>query len=197
MIPLEQGPLAERLIAAIRTDESRMHQLAVCHKVMGQGAWIGAGFLRNLIWDRNFGVGGVQPSQDDIDVLYFDAAALGRDSEEAFENSLTLVDPSAIWQVRNQARMHLKHGDRPYDDIRDAMSFWLETATAVAVRLRKENAQQPRIEIISAYGLEDLFAGVLRPTSADRWDRFLHRVQEKRWQERWPNIKILREEPQE
>ena len=93
--------------------------------------------------------------------------------------------------------MHLKHGDRPYRDIKDAISFWLETATAIAVRLHKVNAVQDRIEIISAYGLQDLFAGFLRPTAPDRVDRFLQRVQQKHWQGRWPGIRVLAEEPHE
>jgi len=137
------------------------------------------------------------PLQDDFDVLYFDPADLSQDSEAAFENRLNTEEPGALWQVRNQARMHLKHGDRPYRDIKDAISFWLETATAIAVRLHKVNAVQDRIEIISAYGLQDLFAGFLRPTAPDRVDRFLQRVQQKHWQGRWPGIRVLAEEPHE
>lgn len=197
MIPLEQGPLADRLAAALRADEARMRHMEICRAVLGADAWIGAGFLRNLIWDREFGDGGVVPLQDDIDVLYFDPADLSQDSETAFENRLIAAEPGTLWQVRNQARMHLKHGDRPYRDIRDAMSFWLETATAIAVRLHKVNAVQDRIEIISAYGLQDLFAGFLRPTAPDRVDRFLQRVQQKHWQGRWPGIRVLAEEPHE
>ena len=162
MIPLEQGPLADRLAAALRVDEARMRHLEICRAVLGADAWIGAGFLRNLIWDRDFGDGGVVPLQDDIDVLYFDPTDLSQDSETAFENRLIAAEPGTLWQVRNQARMHLKHG-----------------------------------EIISAYGLQDLFAGFLRPTAPDRVDRFLQRVQQKHWQGRWPGIRVLAEEPHE
>jgi hypothetical protein len=172
-----------------------MQRLALCHAVMGPNIWIGAGFLRNLIWDRDFGHGGRAPPGDDIDVLFFDPTRMQPDHETAFEPRLAAKDPTALWQVRNQARMHVRHGDRPYHDIRDAMSFWLETATAIAVRKGNQAANRDRIEVTSAYGLQDLFDGILRPTSQDRMDRFLQRVAQKNWRKRWPGIKVLAEEP--
>ena len=48
MTPLEQGPLADQLTAALHADETRMRRLEICRAVLGADAWIGAGFLRNL-----------------------------------------------------------------------------------------------------------------------------------------------------
>jgi hypothetical protein len=55
-------------------------------------------------------------------------------------------------------------GDAPYASAADAMRFWPETATAVAVR---RTAEGP-CEIAAPFGLEKLFGLVLRPVSRFR-----------------------------
>ena len=49
------------------------------------------------------------------------------------------------------------------------------------------------IEIVAPFGLDDLMAGVLRPTprfAAAKYDVFLERVRRKRWMERWPELTL-------
>ncbi len=69
MTPLEQGPLADQLTAALHAYETRMRRLEISRAVLGADAWIGAAFLRNLIWDRAFGEWGVVPLPGDMDAL--------------------------------------------------------------------------------------------------------------------------------
>ena len=75
--------------------------------------------------------------------------------------------------MKNQARMHLRNGDRPYRDCADALCHWAETCTAVALRLVGE-----RLELLAPLGVDDLLALKVR------------RLREKNWTARWPLLDI-------
>jgi hypothetical protein len=96
--------------------------------------WIGAGFLRAPVWDHLHGYQRPTPLAD-IDVIYFDPEHREPEAERAHEARLAALAPGLPWSVRNQARMHERNGDRPYESTEDALKHWLETPTAVAVRL--------------------------------------------------------------
>ena len=86
--------------------------------------------------------------------------------------------------------MHGRNGDAPYSDVTDAMRHWPENATAVAVRLTAAGM----VEVAAPYGLDDLFAGVVRPTArfaADRRAIFDARVTGKGWLARYPLLRIV------
>lgn len=100
------------------------------------------------------------------------------------------MDPGLSWSVINQARMSRRNGDAPYQSATDAMNYWPETATAIAVRL----TDQEEIEIAAPFGLEDLFAGVIRPTprfERDKYPVFLDRIHSKQWEAKWPEPIVL------
>ena len=103
------------------------------------------------------------------------------------------VAPDVRWSVRNQARMHVRSGDAPYDSLETAIRFFPDTASAIAVRLEQDGT----LSILAPYGLADAFDGVVRPTAAAqqrRPDRYADRVSRRavEWKRRWP---ILRIEP--
>lgn len=151
------------------------------------GAYVAAGLIRNLVWDRHYGRT-PDHGRADVDVIYFDTTNQGMDIESRYENALRNAIPGFVWQVRNQARMHLEAGDKPYRDIAEALSHWPETATAVAARQHKGRG----LEIIAPFGLADLFDHVLRPTPAIlRRDIgiFRTRVHERGWLNRWPELR--------
>ena len=75
--------------------------------------WTGAGFVRNLVWDRLHGYAEATPLND-IDVLYFDPSDRSRATERALEARLRRALPGQPWSVRNQARMHRRNADAPY-----------------------------------------------------------------------------------
>ncbi|HUH85072.1 MAG TPA: nucleotidyltransferase family protein [Stellaceae bacterium] len=95
--------------------------------------WVGAGFVRNVIWDalheRPWSA-----SYGDVDVVYFDAGNLSPDRDRRIEVALKRLTPDIPWSVKNQARMHIANGDPPYADTADALRHWPETCTAVALR---------------------------------------------------------------
>ena len=176
-------------VAAIVADDAQaMAQLAALRELRLPDAWIAAGFVRNRVWDRLSGIWPPRPV-DDVDVVYFDAADPEGAYETNHETALSHVQPGVPWQVRNQARMHLRKGDAPYRDTAHSMLHWLETATVIGVRL--DAADQ--IEVLAPYGVADLLGLVCRPTEAGRrWAaEYRARVTGKAWQSRWPRLRVV------
>lgn len=150
--------------------------------------WIGAGFVRAPVWDALHGYDEPTPLGD-IDVIFFDPVS-AEAREAPAEAALSEALPGLPWSVRNQARMHLHNGDPPYRDTADALSKWLETATAVALRLGPSG-----LEILAPHGLDDLYGLRVRPTPharAHRMGPYLDRLARKGWQERWPKLTVER-----
>lgn len=154
-------------------------------------AWIGAGFLRNPVWDSLHGRVPDVRGLADVDVVFFDTAAPGTERERAVEDTLAASCPGVAWSARNQARMHLRNADAPYRDTEHAVRHWPETATALAARIR-----DGRVELLAPYGVEDLVGLVLRPTpkTAARplhLEAYRRRVRDKGWAQRWPRLTVL------
>jgi hypothetical protein len=125
----------------------------------------------------------------DVDVLWFDPGRADASGDRRWEATLRSLEPGLDWSVKNQARMHARNGDAPYASAVDAMRYWPETATAVAVRLTGPS----RCEIAAPFGLDDLFALVLRPTprfSHARHADYLERVHAKGWLAAWPGLRM-------
>lgn len=83
--------------------------------------------------------------------------------------------------------MHDRNGDPAYTSVEDAMSYWLETATAIAAQKRANICT-----IIAPFGLGDLMELVLRPTSLLPHKRaaFDERAKKKDWLSTWPKLTI-------
>ena len=155
--------------------------------------WVGAGFVRAPVWDRLHGYDAPTPL-DDIDVVYFDPACRDPTAERAQEVLLRQALPALPWSLRNQARMHLKNGDAPYRFTEDALRHWLETPTAVALRLTPDG----RPELLAPFGLDDLLNLVIRPTPharAKRMAAFRVRLAAKDWLRTWPKVRVLLNPP--
>jgi uncharacterized protein len=148
--------------------------------------WVGAGFVRNAIWDalhdRPW-----SPSYSDVDVVYFDAANLAADQDVRIEAELTASRPDTPWSVKNQARMHDADGDLPYADTADALRHWPETCTAIAAR-----SVGSGIELLAPFGVSDLVGLIVGPTPvfAHKIDAYRARVAQKNWAQRWPELRI-------
>ena len=179
--------------------------------------YIGAGFVRNAIWDELHKR--VKPTPlNDIDVIYFSdeitvsqSVAIAQTSteptfqqqehslitaaakseiktqEKAIERQLTQIMPQANWQVKNQARMHLAHGHPPYKSSHEAISYWIERETCVAVRLLANDD----LDVIAPFGLVANFAGTISINPKyPRPDVFRKRVASKNWLDVWPLLKL-------
>lgn len=154
-------------------------------------AWIGAGFLRNPVWDALHGRAPDVDGLTDVDVVFFDADDVRTERERDIEAALSVRRPGVAWSARNQARMHLRNADAPYRDTEDGVRRWPETATALAARVKEGH-----VELLAPHGVEDLVGLVLRPTPTTaaqprRLEAYRQRVRAKGWVQRWPRLTVL------
>ena len=177
--PADRERVLRELIAA---DAWRMRVLQAVRDLDLPDWAIGAGFVRSRVWDWLCGDRrSTMPT--DIDVLYYDRHDLDPAHETVLERRLNAVLP-APWSVTNQARMHIDNAEAPYASTEDALRHWLETPTAVAVRLSADG----RIETLAPWGLQDLFTMTVRPTPSGRakMDIYRRRLANKGWTRHWP-----------
>ena len=170
-----------------------MRALSAVRALALPDCWIGAGFVRAAVWDRLHGFTTATPL-DDVDVIYFDPAETTREIEAAHEHRLAEIwgnDAAPVpWQVRNQARMHRGKGDAPYADTANSLRHWLETPTAIAVRLNVGD----RLELLAPLGIDDLLAMRVAPTPYARDNQtasYVARVTTKPWSRQWPKLEIV------
>jgi hypothetical protein len=150
--------------------------------------YISAGFVRNAVWDALHRRPVSCATLRDVDVVYYDPQHQDPEAEQAFERELTKLIPGVPWEVRNQARMHLRNGDPPYRGTVDALRYYPETATAVAARL-----VDGRVELAAPLGLSDLLMLVVRPTPNFSAKLALYRERQatKKWALRWPMLRFV------
>jgi hypothetical protein len=186
-VPMIEEAQRDQLLNLIAADETAMELLRLARSLALPDWAIGAGFLRNRLWDALTGGRTCSPA-DDVDLLYFDQADPEGEREAAIEMRLREMRPDIVWQARNQARMHRINGDVPYRDTLDALRYWLETCSAVAVRLERDG----HLSLLAPYGLGDLFGLVCRPTPAGlrRIEAYGARMRAKAWDRRWPQCRI-------
>ncbi|WP_135458324.1 nucleotidyltransferase family protein [Vibrio echinoideorum] len=178
-------PFANSVVRLTKQDPLRMQILGcVCQLGLPQ-CYVAAGFVRNLVWDHLHDFDSPTPLND-IDVIYFDPIDTSYESGLRYEDLLKQRLPELNWQVRNQASMHIRNGDKPYSSSLDAMSYWPEKETAVAVQQNLTG----EIECISAFGLKSLFDLKITPNPNRSRAVFDQRVQSKNWLIHWPKLNI-------
>lgn len=179
----------EQLIQWLLQDQQRMQILQIaadfCQKNHLNDWCLGAGFVRNLVWDHlhNYVDG---TSFHDIDLIYFNSAHRLEGIDSTFEQELKQL-LNINWSVKNQARMHRRNHDLPYKNTTDAMSYWPEIETAVGVSL-----SQNEINIVAPFGLKSLFEGKITLNPKRPKPKIFHqRIQRKRWLEKWPQLIVV------
>jgi len=178
--------LGEELIKIMKSYKYLMRDLELVRQLNLPNWYIAAGYVRNHIWDQLHGYTNRTPLND-IDVIYYDNENLSEIYEKNLETWLNQKTNLSIWSVKNQARMHVKNNDEPYNSITDAISRWPETVTAVGITLEKNNS----ITLIAPYGVEDIFEMRVRrsPLFMDK-EYYKRRVMDKNWKKLWPKIMI-------
>lgn len=177
-----------QLCSIIANDPVRMRILRMVKEQQLPDCWVAAGFVRSAIWDE-FHQRHTSTLPEDVDVIWFDRAQATAVVDAHYETALRSMDSTVKWSVKNQARMHLRNADLPYTSATDAMTYWPETATAIAVRLTESG-----IEVAAPFGLDDLFDLIVRPTARFQFEKrqeYLKRLRLKNWLATWPDLKIL------
>ena len=172
---------------ALLAADRRVDMLRVVADLGLPDAWIAAGAIRNAVWDAMH-CHPVSTPLADVDVIWFDPTRATSDLDRTLESRLSEWMPGVIWSVKNQARMHQRHGDEPYNDCLDAMRSWPETATAVGARLTSVGT----IEFQTAFGFSDLLGLILRPTRpGDLKSPFWDRIAANGWLRTWPKLRVV------
>ena len=153
---------------------------------------IGAGAVRNVVWDHLHGYR--EPSAlADVDVAYFDLTVDPGD-DDRIQKLLQTLEPGLPWEVTNQAFVHtwyeayFGHPVEPLRSLEEAIASWPEFATSVGVSLTGQGC----IEIIAPHGLQDLFEmRVQRNPTRVSVETYRSRVREKQYVQRWPRVAIV------
>ncbi len=179
---------AARVAAILSASAAHRDALQALALAGPRGAWIGAGFVRNAVWDAMSGHAPRVDTLADIDVVHWDDAA----TDAAFEGALRAARASLPWSVTHQRAMAAANGHAPYRNVVDALAHWPETATAVAARL-----VAGRVELLAPLGLDDLMGMVVRPGPAHAADASVvqTRLQAKGWARRWPALRVFLPQP--
>ena len=179
---------SEDIIKFIQSDDWMMTLLTTLKSVDEPDCWIAAGAIRNPIWAHLHGVKFFPEKENDVDVIFYDSSDLSLSKEVAYETRLKSLVPSANWEVRNQARMHLRNGDKPYRDCFNALEHWAETPTAIGARLVSD-----KVELLVPYGVTDLLGLIVRQTPKFITKKQIYddRIEEKQWRSKWPLLTII------
>ncbi|WP_325088596.1 nucleotidyltransferase family protein [Burkholderia contaminans] len=185
--------LHERLIEIARHSPWCMSSLSAARD-LGLKSWcIGAGAIRNLVWDSLHGY--KTPTHlVDVDVAYFDLSDLSSTRDVEIQRYLAAQCPEIPWEVTNQAAVHLWFENafgypvEPFNSLTEAVASWPEYSTAVGLTLLSDGT----INVCAPYGLDDLFSMVVRRNPVRvSIDTYRQRVEQKRYEERWPRATVI------
>jgi uncharacterized protein len=154
---------------------------------------VGAGIIRNLVWDHLHQYQTPTPLAD-IDVIFFDPQDVRPERDRMVQRQLAQILPDLDWEATNQAAVHLWYEEvfgfsvPALHSSEEAVGTWPETATSVAVRLLSSD----QIHIVAPCGLSDLFNMVLRrnPCRVTR-EQFVQRLRSKDILRKWPRVQII------
>ena len=106
----------------------------------------------------------------------------------AVEAWLATRMPGQQWEVRNQARMHVRQLVPPFTSSLSALSHWVEVPTCIGVRLLADDS----FEWLAPYGFAPNWSLQVDPNPCCRQERrvFTERVKAKEWQRLWPDLVV-------
>lgn len=176
----------QEILQLVKSDLWMMDVLQVAQSVSLPDWWIGAGFVRNKVWDVLHGF--EHTPLNDVDLIYFDESNVDESFEKQLEARLRKLLPEVPWSVKNQARMAIVRQDGKYKSALDGLSRWVETATCIGVQLGADG----QLKLVAPHGVDDLLNLILRPTPAfaNNLTVFDQRIKEKQWLIKWPKLKV-------
>jgi hypothetical protein len=187
-------PEAERRFAAIVGSDPDLMALLAALRGLRLAQWrLVAGCLYQTVWNvltgrpRGTGI-------KDYDLIYFDAADLSWEAEDAVIRRVAAATRGCVGPVeaRNQARVHLWFERRfgtPYPQLQsadEALRYYASVVHAVGVRLEGDD----RLDVAAPFGLDDLFAMTIRPNYALD-NAASHAAKAARAQAIWPEVTVI------
>ncbi len=200
--------LKARLIEILNGSPDSLPVLKAVATLELSECYVAGGFIRNAVWDAIYNKQTPAPVND-IDVVYFkplsaygvaESELLEKirenemnpvwEEEENARKDLEKAVPGFVYEVKNQARMHLSlaktHKHPPYTSLEEALSDWVETSTPIGVQYEPNGS----LKIFAPQGLDDLFSGILRATHEYYEERLRERAKAKGWLARWPELRF-------
>lgn len=184
-----------KLIDILKGNATIMNILRIAREAHLPNWYVGAGVIRNAVWDTLHGKPNASPIRD-IDCIYYSLEDI---DEEPIKQYLASQLPGVDWDIKNSRHVHEwyktnKNIDRPQlssteEDIRQ----WPEIVTCIGVRMLDDDS----LYIYAPYGLDDLMNMVWRPNLQKTYRSpelamqvFEERVITKNVIERWPKVRV-------
>lgn len=181
---------AEDIKIHLQNSTYHLTALQITRDICPKETYITAGFIRSLVWDaaNNFRKPTVL---NDLDLVYFDPDDLSEETDRALELKLRQIAPEYPWSVKNQARMHHRNNEAPYNDMNEALRRWCETVSPIGACLDNNDT----IKLIHPLGLEDLLTGQCRATPhalshPEKHQQYIDRMSAKAWDQIWPHVTL-------
>jgi hypothetical protein len=176
----------EDIINLIREDEWMMQVLHLAEELNFPNWFVGAGFVRNKVWDYLHGYHNVEVDTKDIDLVYFDIKGNDYRADESL--SKKLIEETGIrWEIINEVYAHKFNNRLPFTSTEDAISSWPETATCIGV-----NLDRGKLTLLTPYGISDIVNLCIKvnPKFPDNVELVKSRVKEKNWLVKWPKLTL-------
>ncbi len=176
------------IIKLIQGDKKMMDIIDLASSLNLRDWIIGAGFVRNKVWDHLHGIKKEGVETHDIDLVYFDPN--GNNESEDDKLSERLKEKTGInWELVNESYAHVWKDLPPYSSTEDAIAHWPETATSIGITLDNEK----KLKLIAPYGIDDLVNLRVRmsPQFPEGIEMVMERIKNKKWLEKWPKLIII------
>ncbi|MCR4333963.1 MAG: nucleotidyltransferase family protein [Patescibacteria group bacterium] len=147
---------------------------------------IGAGFVRNKVWDHLHSYSRTGVDTADIDLVYYDP--LGNNQQADEKLSRQMEEKTGIaWEIVNQFYAHVWNDLPPYGSAENAIAQWPETATGIGVRI-----EDGKLRLLAPHGIDDLVNLIVRPSPTFREGiaKVKERAEKKQWFKKWPKLKF-------
>jgi hypothetical protein len=187
------SPERARFERIVRADPDLM-DLLVAIRPLALPEWrLVAGCLYQTVWNVLTG----RPRRTgikDYDLAYFEGSDLSWEAEDAVIRRVAAATrgfPGTV-EIRNQARVHLWFEQRfgmAYPPLACAAAA-LERSASVVPGVGVRLAPDGRLDIAAPFGLDDLFAMVIRPNRALD-NRLPHQAKAARAKAIWPEVTVI------
>lgn len=108
----------------VESNEWMMQFLRAAEKLDLPDWWIGAGFLRNKVW--NTLENNSEHSSSDVDLVYFNPDDVTSETDWLYDKNMKEIFPDADWEIRNQARMPHVNNFEAFKSTADGMPIGLK-----------------------------------------------------------------------
>lgn len=120
----------EDILNLISQDAWMMSVLRIAERQNLKDWVIGAGFIRNKVWNYLHGFVNEKVDTPDIDLVYFNKERNNPEQDEKLSEKLK-KETGINWEIINEAFAHTWNHRPAYTSTEDTLSKWAETTTVL------------------------------------------------------------------